>query len=1387
MAEHQRQQIDIFISSPSDLYPERAALKQMFEDLNADPIYRARYHFHPFLWEAEVKEEDLQGMDWQQYINIFGQNLSQTHLVIGMLWSRLGLELTNFINPITGRPYRSGTEYELFTAFDAERNHGLPRILFYQCNRTAAIPQENDEQIRDATRQLHLAQDFVRELQEDQVISSGVSTFGDAEDLCRQIRADLVRVLPEIEQRLQEGEPVVSTLPALPVDFIPRREDIPPIAEAVHQHHATVLFGLPGQGKTVMARAVCDEVQAQFPDGTLWATIGQRPDYARIQREWILQLHGELSAAKDAASAHDEVVRCLHDKKVLVVLDDVWHASDAQFLIADLPAACHVLMTTRNAQLLPSLPIRELGPMSPADSRELLQRASKGQMTDAQLQGEVAERLGYLALALKIVGARLAHYSWSQIREQLQSERFADLAAGQRNVYLSMDASVRFLAHDQQHRYRELAIFPPDEPLVEAAVARLWQATAGMTADAVHYLLTLFQSLSLIQSTATLHDLQRDYLMATSSDDERHHWHDALIASYGSSDTWATLPDDAYAWRWFAWHLAQAGRTDDVRTLLFDATYLENKISRLQSTSLASDFALLPDDADIALLGSVIALSRHILDEMPHDLPNQVTGRTGQSLAQQLHHWPKWSGPHIRLESQTLKQAQSGLLHILPHESSVQAGIFSSDGKLVLSATANHIVRIWEIATGVARHTIQGQGKGLSVACAFSPDGSMVLSADGTSLRLWDTVTGETLHMLQGHTSAVEACAFSPDGQLALSASGDTTLRLWDVATGTTRYTLQGHASEVTACTFSPDGRYVLSASRDLTLRLWDVTTGEVRHTLQGHKHLVRSCLFSPDGKLVLSASDDSTLRLWDVATGEALSTLERATRYESFTGLFSPDGHWVLSNYALLHLRMWDVTTGKTYRTFQGQAGDWIRAYAFSPDGNRILSVTTSGRVKLWDVATGEERQTFEGHASRVNACAFSPDGQLALTASTDHSLSLWDTRTTAVSPVLRRHDHAVTECAFSPNGDLALSCSLVEGMLRVWNVATNELSQTFLGYNNRLLAYGFSLDAHQVLSVTAEDGMLRVWDVETGAVQSTFLGGIDDLESDVGACAFSADRRFVLSASRDGTLRLWDVWDVATGEERQTFEGHSRFVSACAFSPDGRRILSASEDGTLRLWDVATGETLYTFQGPTRAMHICMFSPDGHLALCAFVDGTLHLWDVATGEIRRTFQGPAQMVTSYLFSPDGRLVLIALEDTTLRLWDVETGQVRNLQESHGDGNSGSYRRRQVRVLFTQDSRLILSIDGMLHLWDVETGKEIVRWQGDNEIVCAALSPDGTHVIAGDQGGVVHLAAFVNTAVGLPIGARAGGGNDGTSSIEHDPAKPVDREKKRRWRWFGR
>ena len=222
-----------------------------------------------------------------------------------------------------------------------------------------------------------------------------------------------------------------------------------------------------------------------------------------------------------------------------------------------------------------------------------------------------------------------------------------------------------------------------------------------------------------------------------------------------------------------------------------------------------------------------------------------------------------------------------------------------------------------------------------------------------------------------------------------------------------------------------------------------------------------------------------------------------------------------------------------------------------------------------------------------------------------------------------------------------------------------------------------------------------------------------------DVFGVAFSPDGTTLASASRDNTLKLWDI---TTGTEIRSFAGHTDAVWGVAFSPDGTTLASASRDNTLKLWDITTGTEIRSFAGHTDAVWGVAFSPDGTTLASASRDNTLKLWDITTGTEIRSFAGHTDAVWGVAFSPDGTTLASASRDNTLKLWDITTGTEIRSFAGHTDDVWD--------VAFSPDGTTLASAsyDNTLKLWDITTGTEIRSFAGHTSYVFGvALSPDGT------------------------------------------------------------
>jgi WD40 repeat protein len=816
-----------------------------------------------------------------------------------------------------------------------------------------------------------------------------------------------LRSLPAAERKSEGALGRLVNVPDLPPHFLERPGDLQTLKDTVLAGLTKPVGltgtgkigvqGMGGIGKTVLAAALAheSEVRQAFPDGIYWQTVGQMPNLLDLQNKLLRRLTGLNQALTTEEEAKDALRDALEGRRALLMLDDVWGVGHADAFSVTAPPA-RQLITTRNAEVLVGVGAEEhrVDVLPLSESLKMLAQWV-GEKSPDKLPveaAEVAKECGCLPLALAMIGAMIRRSKQSLAiawQDALDCLRASDLEEIKRSfpgypypdLLRAIEVSVEALDESDRERYLDLAVFPEDQPIPETALRVLWELDARRTRKCMNTfaersLATIAaESSADVTSTLSLHDLQHD-LIRKRRERELPGLHLRLVES------WDALPHlpDPYAWRRVVYHLAQAGRKEDLRQLLLNFDYLQAKLAATDPNALIADHDYLPEDKELQLVQSAIRLSVNVLARDARQLAGQLIGRllssTSPSIQAMLKQaaerkvWP-WFGP---LKPSLAAPGGSLIRTLEGHTSTVWAVAVTSDGRRAVSASDDRTLRVWDLETGQTLCTLECHTFAVR-AVAVTPDGRRAVSASrDQTLRFWDLESGQTLQVLQGHTESVWAVAVTPDGRRAVSASYSGILWLWDLESGQTISTLKGHTRLVSAVAVTPDGSCAVSASDDQTLRLWDLKSGQTIRTFEGHTRAVRAATVTPDGRRAVSASDDRTLRVWDLKSDQTIPTPQCHTDWVTAVAL-TRDGLRGVSASRDQTLRLWDLESGQTIRTLQGHA-DSVGAVAVTPDGRLAVSGSDDRTLRLWDLESGKKIATFTGE-SRMNSCAIIPDSQ--------------------------------------------------------------------------------------------------------------------------------------------------------------------------------------------------------------------------------------------------------------------------------------------------------------------------------------------------------------------------------------------------------------------------
>jgi WD40 repeat protein/tetratricopeptide (TPR) repeat protein len=443
------------------------------------------------------------------------------------------------------------------------------------------------------------------------------------------------------------------------------------------------------------------------------------------------------------------------------------------------------------------------------------------------------------------------------------------------------------------------------------------------------------------------------------------------------------------------------------------------------------------------------------------------------------------------------------------------------------------------------------------------------------------------------------------------------------------------------------------------------------------------------------------------------------------------------------------------------------VASQALSPDG-RLVAISIDNQVQLIDTLTGEEAARPIPMAAKFGLI-FSPDGKMVVTI--DQKIGWWEAATGR--PIALEDSNLLSGGPVSISAD---GLTLAVGGQTVSNTTSSGFSVFRMNPDARgitllldkkyasmgsMRTLAISPDGKFLIASQLFSGMLVLFDSETGTYKSL---NRSEHAASISAIGFNPAGSEIVTASLDGTIKVWEDFQDLTSPKTRGLMGHADEINRILFAPGGTKLVSSSHDKTTRLWDLEQKNSTLQQAVEGSTGYRARFSPDG-LLIAASESGNrrITLWDATTGTAVGTLTRPDNdmMPNCIAFSPDNRLLAMGFGGTNnvsfIELWDIDRNELlTTLPGTTGiPGFSTTATTGLITALaFSPDGKHLVAGYGSLNslysgnrgnhpllVYDVTSRRLVRRLEGhQNYCISVIFSQDGSRMASASYDGTARI-----------------------------------------------
>jgi WD40 repeat protein len=366
--------------------------------------------------------------------------------------------------------------------------------------------------------------------------------------------------------------------------------------------------------------------------------------------------------------------------------------------------------------------------------------------------------------------------------------------------------------------------------------------------------------------------------------------------------------------------------------------------------------------------------------------------------------------------------------NLLGHSGGINSAVFSSDGKLIVTASDDHTAIVWNVARQALITKLQGHEGPVNTAVFDSKNSSILTASDDGTAQVWNLKNIGQIRFEADKKTVLSVD--SPRNDLIVTGSVDGNVRFWDFKgfqkTGGMEIDINSVLSPEQApggvrvydIAVSPNSDSVVTSSvvpirrvayPDNNAHVWNTKTKKFEHELQGHNDPVIRVLFSPTGRYLATMSRNRA-QVWNTSNfNTPIKVIDSASRMVNIAFSANEESFLTAGDDGSL-----SIAKMGTENTTQVKLPTNISRTAFSGDGKRIAVASTDRRVVVWDITTKEKVSILRAYPGTVAKLAFSSDDKLLLTANLNAKIFVWNAESGELVQELESLDEPLSSLIF-------------------------------------------------------------------------------------------------------------------------------------------------------------------------------------------------------------------------------------------------------------------------------------------------------------------------------------------------------------------------------------